>query len=205
MRLGVFGGSFDPPHKGHLQLAAAALDQAQLDRVLLVPAARQPLKPEGPRASDSDRVEMLQLAIAEVPDPSQWEVSTLEIDRGGVSYTVETLAELQRCHPGAALFFLMGADSLAELPHWYEPRRILELATPLVVERPGHPAPDVGVLDSLVSASRRAEIGRCRVRMPAVDISSSQIRARIAEGGEWQSLVPRQVAHYIEAHGLYCT
>ena len=135
MRIGVFGGSFDPVHLGHLLLAECCWRQAALDRVLFVPAAQQPHKPQAPRGGDADRVAMLRLAIAGRPE---FDVSTIEIDRGGVSYTVDTLRALRAAEPDAELFFLMGADSLADLPQWREPAAICELATPLVVRRAGH-------------------------------------------------------------------
>ena len=136
MRLGVFGGSFDPVHTGHLVLADSCAEQAALDAVWFVPTAKQPLKPTGPQASDDDRLAMLRLALATRP---RFEVSDLEIKRGGVSYTVDTLATIAADSLGAELFFLMGADSLADLPQWHRPTKICELATLLVVRPRGSP------------------------------------------------------------------
>lgn len=199
-RIGIFGGSFDPVHRGHLLLAECCWRQAGLDRVVFIPTAQQPLKPRGPVEGEIDRLAMLRLAIAERPE---FDVSTIEIDRGGVSYTVETLHALQQTQPGAELFFLMGADSLADFPTWREPATICELATPLVVRRAGSPLPAFEALAPLVSAERLAAIRAQEVEMPATPISSSAIRRLIAERGEWQALVPERVAEYIDDRGLY--
>lgn len=200
MRLGVFGGSFDPVHFGHLLLAECCWRQAALDRVAFVPASRQPHKPRAPRATDAERVAMLELATRERPE---FEVSTIEIDRGGVSYTIDTLRELRNREPAAELFFLMGADSLADLPHWREPAEICRLATPLVVHRAGRADPNFDALAGLVSPARLAEISGLQVDMPATPIASSEIQRLIAAGGQWQPLVPPVVADYIVAQRLY--
>lgn len=186
MRLGLFGGSFDPVHNGHLSLANCCADQAGLDAVWFVPAAVQPFKPHGPVASDADRVAMLRLATAERDD---FVVSTTETDRGGFSYTVDTLRQIHAERPEAKLFFLMGADSLNDLPKWREPEEILRLATPMVVQRPGE------TLDS--------EIEHVRVEMTPVDISSSAIRERLSHGEPIDELVPDAVAQYIRQSRLY--
>jgi nicotinate-nucleotide adenylyltransferase len=200
MRIGVFGGSFDPVHWGHLRLADCCWRQAGLELVEFVPAASQPLKPEGPMAAAGDRLAMVEAAIRERPE---FAASSVEVDRGGVSYTVDTLSELQAQRPGAELFFLMGADSLADFPHWREPAAICRLATPLVVRRAGSPPPDFAALAPFVSAVRLAEIHSAQVEMPDTPISSSAIRRLVAAGGQWRSLVPPAVADYIDAHRLY--
>ncbi|MBL9164841.1 MAG: nicotinate (nicotinamide) nucleotide adenylyltransferase [Planctomycetaceae bacterium] len=200
MRIGLFGGSFDPVHRGHLLLAECCWRQARLDRVEFVPTAQQPLKPRGPVAGEADRVAMLRLAIAE---RREFALSLLEVERGGVSYTVDTLRQFRSERPDAELFFLMGADSLADFPTWREPAVICDLATPLVVRRAGSPPPDFNALAPLVTAERLAEIRALEVEMPATPISSSSIRRLIAEHGEWQTLVPETVAAYISERGLY--
>ena len=200
MRIGLFGGSFDPVHRGHLLLAECCWRQARLDRVEFLPTAQQPLKPRGPVASEADRAAMLGLAIADRPE---FALSLIEIERGGVSYTVDTLRQLRDERPDAELFFLMGADSLADFPTWREPAAICELATPLVVRRAGTPPPDFDALAAFVSTERLAAIRAHEVEMPATPISSSNIRRLIAERGAWQSLVPENVAAYIEERGLY--
>jgi nicotinate-nucleotide adenylyltransferase len=198
--MGVFGGTFDPVHWGHLRLAECCTQQASLEQVAFVPAAQQPHKPHAPRASDADRVAMLELAIAA---HSTWRVSTIELERGGRSYTVDTLRELSARAPDAELFVLMGADSLVDLPRWREAAEICRLATPLVVRRPESPEPDFSALAGLVSPGRLAEISRYRIAMPATPISSSELQRLIRTGGEWQALTPPAVADYIVKRGLY--
>lgn len=199
-RLGLFGGSFDPVHNGHLALARCALEQATLDRVWLIPAAVQPHKPRGPVAPDADRLAMLRLAVAGEP---RLEASTLELDRGGMSYTIDTLRAARAAAPGAALLLLMGADTLHDLPQWREPGAVLALATPLVTARPGEPEPNFTALAGLVPPDRLAEVRRLTLRVPPHDISSSEVRRRVAEGRTLEGLVPDAVAHYIAERGLY--
>lgn len=200
MRIGVFGGSFDPIHRGHLLLADCCWRQAELDRVIFVPNASQPLKPRGPVASETARLEMVRRAIAGQPE---FTISTVEVERGGMSYTIDTLRELQRQCPGDELFLLMGADALGDFPRWREPRAICELATPLVVQRAGSPPPDFASLATIVSATRLDAIKQLKIEMPATPISSSDVRGLIASGGEWHSLVAPSVAAYIEERRLY--
>lgn len=196
MRLGIFGGSFDPVHNGHLALARACQTQAGLDEVWFMPTAVQPLKQHGPHATDTQRLEMLQLAINSEPG---LRISKLEIDRGGVSYTIDTLRQLDEQLPDAVLFFLMGADAVHDAPHWREPRTIFALATPLVVHRAGEPEPDLVALRTLCAPNKQPHL----VEMPSVDISSTEIRRRAAAGAPLDGLVPPAVATYIAAHRLY--
>jgi nicotinate-nucleotide adenylyltransferase len=202
MRLGIFGGSFDPVHLGHLKLADCCRTQAELDQIWFVPAAQQPLKPQGPQASDAQRLEMLQLACQE---EAALVISEIEIRRGGVSYSVDTLRTIHRLHPKAELFFLMGADALVDLPSWHKPAEFCRLATPLVVSREGSAAPNLKALEELLAPERIAQMRANQVAMPPVPISSSQIRELILAGGEWRHLVPPQVADYIDQQGLYQT
>lgn len=196
MRLGIFGGSFDPVHNGHLALARAGQKQAALDEVWFMPTAVQPLKHKGPHASDAQRIEMLQLAIAE---EGAWRVCTLEIDRGGRSYTVDTMRQLHEELPEAKLFFLIGSDALRDVARWKEPREIFRLATPLVVHRAGELAPILETLASLCQKSTQPQV----IDMPALDISSTEIRRRVAMGETIGELVPTVVADYIQRNGLY--
>jgi len=198
-RLGVFGGSFDPIHRGHLALAECCCEAVGLDRVLFVPTAKQPLKPSGPVAANGARLAMLELAIADTP---QFEISTLELDRGGVSYMVDTLRELRQSKPHAEFYLMMGADSLSELPRWRGPREICELSTLVVVNRPGEPVPDFTAVEALFAD----EDSRPRyqvVTMPPQPISSTAIRQQIVEDGNWQPLVPERVAEHIQERGIY--
>ncbi len=202
MRIGLFGGSFDPVHRAHLVLAECCRSQAELDQVWFLPTAHQPFKPGGPFASNADRLAMLKLALA---DQAGCEIRTDEIDRGGMSYTVDTLTHLTESNPDTEWFLLMGADSLADFPFWRRPADICRLATPLVVNRAGEPAPNFGHLSEIVSPSRLAQIESLEVKMPPMAISSTSIREAIALGKEWQSQVPHAVAEYIDEHGLYQT
>ena len=200
MRLGIFGGSFDPVHNGHLLLAECCVEQRGLDALWLVPTCRQPFKPRGPVASDGDRLAMLRAAIA---DRERLDISTIELDRGGTSYTVDTLQLIASGKPEADLFLAMGADTLADLPHWKDPQRVCELATPMAVARAGFGATDFSALASVVDPIRLAEVGAAAVTMPATDVSSSAIREAIAKGQPWREQVPAAVAGVIDERGLY--
>lgn len=181
-RVGVFGGTFDPVHVGHLAIANAALDELALDRVIFVPAKRSPLKDRAPTATEADRLAMLRAALAGEP---RFAVSTAELERTGPSYTVDTLDALRR---EGDLYLIVGSDAYADFPRWRDPERIRALATVVVAARPGAPnAPrDVKVLDS-----------------PLMDISSRELRARAARGRSLRYLVPEGALRYIEEHRLY--
>jgi len=199
-RLGIFGGSFDPVHLGHLLLAESCCDQAELDEVWFVPNAYQPFKPSGPQTDNTHRLAMLRLACA---NHTAFKISTIELDRGGISYSFDTLEGIQAKQPEAELFFLMGADSLADFPTWHRPDAICQLATPLVVHRAQTPAPNYEALRPLLSQERFDQIRQHKIEMPLTSISSSQIRALIDSGGAWQTFVPARVADYIEQHQIY--
>ncbi|MEK7284395.1 MAG: nicotinate-nucleotide adenylyltransferase [Chloroflexota bacterium] len=183
-RVGVFGGSFDPVHVGHLAIAQAALDTVPLDRVVFVPARRSPLRDEGPIASEADRLAMLQAATK---DEARFAVSRAELDRPSPSYTVDTLEALAS---EGRLYLILGSDAVAELDRWRDVRRILELATLLVAARPGAPELPTGRPVDLLDA-------------PCLDISSRELRARAARGRSLRYLVPDAVWRYIERSGLY--
>lgn len=200
MRLGIFGGSFNPVHYGHLLLAETCREQARLDEVWFVPNAISPLKQDQPPAADKHRIEMLKLAIG---GNESFHVSTLEIDRGGISYTVDTLAQIASEQPAAELYFLMGADSLVDLPKWREPRRICELALPLVVRRQGSPEAQYQALAALLSTERMELVRRMTVDMPIIELSASDLRRRAAAGLSLRFRTPRAVERYIETHALY--
>jgi len=200
MRLGIFGGSFNPVHYGHLLLAESCREACALDEVWLVPAAVPPHKQGVDLAPGKARLEMLELALA---GNEQLRPSAIELDRGGVSYTVETLARIAEEKPGASLFLLMGADSLEDLPTWREPERICTLATPVVVRRAGSSEPDFSALAPLVSVERLAEIRRWQVEMPLVELSSTDLRRRAGAGLSLRYRTPRAVEKYIETHRLY--
>lgn len=199
VRLGVFGGSFDPVHNGHLGLARLCLEHAQLDAVWFVPAACQPHKPSGPVASDADRIEMLRLATADEP---RFRVSAVEIDRGGVSYTVDTLRTIAAERPDDELFFLMGADTLRDFHLWHAPDEVLRLATPVVVHRAGEPEPDWESFARFAGDECCSVARRLAIEATPSDVSSREIRALVARGGT-SSDVPAAVRDFIIDRRLY--
>jgi nicotinate-nucleotide adenylyltransferase len=200
MRVGVFGGTFDPVHYGHLLLAETCREQCRLDHVLFLPAAIPPHKQRWQLTPAQGRLEMLALAIA---GHDAFAICEMEIQRGGVTYTVDTLTDLRAQRPPDDLFFLMGADSLRDLPTWRNAPRICELAVPVVVRRRDTPEPDFGTLAGLVSELRLQEIRRHQVQMPLVEFSSTAIRQAVAAGRTIRYQTPRAVEKYIETHGLY--
>jgi nicotinate-nucleotide adenylyltransferase len=195
MRLGLFGGTFDPIHLGHLILAEQCREACGLDRVWLIVAGSPPHKPGG-RTAVGHRLEMARIAVAGHPG---FAVSDVEATRPGPHYSVETLESIRRDHPGDELFFLIGADSLADLPSWREPARIAQLATIVVVNRPGLEEVDPARLPDFGPGSRPL----VWVSIPPVGIASSDLRRRLAEGRSIRYMVPRGVEAYIDAHGLY--
>jgi nicotinate-nucleotide adenylyltransferase len=195
MRLGLYGGTFDPIHLAHLILAEQCREACRLDRVWLIPAGSPPHKPGG-RTAVSHRLEMVKVAIAGHP---AFEASDIEARRPGPHYSVETLEAIRRDRPDDELFFLIGADSLADLPTWREPDRIARLATIVVVNRPGIAEADPSRLPNLGAGSRPMQW----VPIPPVGIASSDLRRRLAEGRSIRYMVPRGVEAYIGAHGLY--
>jgi nicotinate-nucleotide adenylyltransferase len=200
MRIGLFGGTFDPVHYGHLLLAECCREQCRLDQVWFLPAAVPPHKQHGERTPAEHRIAMLELAIG---GHEPFVVDRLEIDRGGVSYTVDTLLALEQQHPAAEWFFLLGGDSLADLPGWREPARICELATLVAVARPGAPPLDFSPLAAILSVERIEHMRRHVVRMPLIDLSSRDLRQRVSQGQSIRFRTPRAVEKYIETHGLY--
>jgi nicotinate-nucleotide adenylyltransferase len=204
MRIGVFGGSFDPVHLGHLVAAECCREQARLDRVLFVPAAIPPHKRERQLAAARHRVEMLSLATG---GHEAFAVSSDEIDRGGVSYTVDTLSRLAASHPGDELCLLLGPDAALGLPTWREPGRILDLARVIVMERES--LDDIGApacraaLAPLFGAERLERLIDTRVRLPAIGIRASDLRAAVAAGRSIRYRTPRAVEQYIATHALY--
>lgn len=199
-RIGIFGGSFNPVHLGHLVVAQDALEHMGLNRIIFLPAAQPPHKTAQPLAPASDRLEMLRLAVADDP---RFEVSNDEIDRGGVSYTVDTLRRFHERYPTSALYFLVGGDTLRELHTWREIETVLQLAEIVTVGRPGVP------LDSLNEKTLRlpdpwpARLAANVVTGHRLEISATDIRGRCVRGRSIRYLVPPAVERYIAAHHLY--
>jgi nicotinate-nucleotide adenylyltransferase len=204
MRIGIFGGSFDPVHVGHLIAAECAREQAGLDRVVFVPAATPPHKPGRILADGRQRLEMLALAIG---GHDAFAVSPVELDRGGTSYTVDTLTALTAAHPDDRLVLLLGPDAVAGLPTWREPKQIAALAEIVPVERESlddlaTTVAHGGLADLLGPEATAALLAR-RVRMPAVGIRATDLRAAVAAGRSIRYRTPRGVERFIATHGLY--
>jgi len=195
MKLGLLGGTFDPVHMGHLILAENCLHACQLDALWFLPTGIPPHKDASQLTPGADRVAMLQLAVAGHP---QFSVHTIECDRAGVAYTVDTLEQVHREHPQAELAFLIGGDSLCDLPNWRSPQRIAELAQLVAVNRGGNQRPPIpeNLAEPVVSRIQQVSI-------PGIEISATEIRQRVRSGMSIRYLVPRAVEIYIEQHGLY--
>ncbi len=200
MRVGVFGGTFDPVHQGHLILAEQCREQGNLDEVWFVPAPRPPQKEPLSITRFDQRVEMLALALAGNP---AFRINEVEKDRPGLSYTVDTLAELRRHHPTAELHLLIGGDTLADLPNWREPKRLLQLAGLLVMARPGTPLLTAEELRARLGLPGSAPLSLEVARAPLIDISSRDLRQRVAEGRSIRYVVPRAVECYVHDRRLY--
>jgi nicotinate-nucleotide adenylyltransferase len=189
MKLGLFGGSFDPVHLGHLLVAQAAIEELGLDKLFFIPAAQSPFKPDSRPAPASARLQLLRLALA---GRTNCGIDGQEIRRGGVSYTVDTLRDYAKKFPGAELFYLIGADHAARLNEWREPNELAKLAEFVVIPRPGEPAADFP-----------APFHGRRLKGFPLGISSLEIRARLKAGWPIELLVPPTVAEAIRGGGLY--
>lgn len=200
MRVGIFGGTFDPVHLGHLILAEQARDQGPLDQVWFVPAPRPPQKGENGITRFEQRVEMLQLAVAGQP---AFVVNELEKERTGPSYTVDTLAELRRRHPEHQFVLLIGGDSLADLPTWRDPLGIVAHAGLMVMARPGTPLLDAAELRRRLRLPADTPLELHLLQTPQIDIASRDLRQRVAAGRSIRYLVPRAVEVYVSDRKLY--
>lgn len=209
-RVGVFGGAFDPPHIGHLAVARAAAEGASLDRVLWVPAAVPPHKRGRALAPAQARRRMVEAAIRDDP---RFELCDLELRRGGVSYTVDTLRALRAAHPDWRLFLIVGADVLAEFSSWKSPAAVLEAAELVAVARNGVGVARNGATPgaratlaagaTLAARSAKLKLRPRVVPMPPVEVSSSEVRKRVAERKSHSAMLPSQVTYIIEREGLY--
>ncbi|KEO85164.1 nicotinate-nucleotide adenylyltransferase [Tumebacillus flagellatus] len=198
MRLGIFGGTFDPIHIGHLVVAQVALEEAGLDRVLFVPAGVNPLKVGRTVTDGSHRLKMVELAIADSP---QFGVTSWELDRPGPSFTVDTVEHIREQHPDDELFLIIGADNLRLLPKWKSVERILEQATLLALNRPGE---DLKTSCQMVLALYPHINESVRiVDMPGLDISSTWLRDRLCHNLSVKHLLPAEVIRYSEENKLY--
>ena len=197
-RIGVLGGTFDPVHRGHVEIARRAMEEAALERVIFIPAAQPRLKSGEPSASPQQRLEMLRLAVEGVPG---FEVSDVELRRSGPTLTVETLGELREGQEdGRELFFILGLDALARFDQWVEPGRVVGLARLLAVSRPGYADFDWPGF----YARNPYAVGRVDcIDSTAIDISASELRQRLASGASVSGLLPKAVERYIRQRGLY--
>jgi nicotinate-nucleotide adenylyltransferase len=209
-KLAIFGGTFDPVHLAHLRAALEAAEELNLDKVLFMPCA-QPPHDKGVSAPAKDRLAMLRLAVADNP---RFEVSALEADKGGRSFTVDTLVELHRLHPQACIYFLIGADAFFHLHTWQEPMRLFELADFVVMARPKSPERELlrymqGKLDRRFTQTEDGWVrlpnghGARRVPTTLLSISSTGIRQRAAKGLSLAYLVCPAVEDYIKSMRLY--
>lgn len=194
MRIGVLGGSFDPVHSGHVGVARAVADALGLERVLLMPAAQAPLRDVGVRASGVHRAEMVRRAIEEAGD-ARLELCGLELERGGTSFTAETLRDLRRRRPGDDVVWIVGDDQFARLGSWREPEELARLAEWAVYARPGEVAAPEAVIAGLrwTRVEAKAEWA----------VSSSEVRARLGRGESVAGLLSDKVIEYIRETGLY--
>lgn len=188
-RIGLYGGSFNPVHVGHLLVAQSAQEELQLDRIFFVPTARSPFKPDHEPAPDACRLRWLRLAMA---GRSEWELDLQEIERGGVSYTIDTVRDYRRRFPEASLFYLIGADHLAQLPKWRDADKLAQLAHFVVIPRPGQ----------MEVVLPKPFQGKTLKGFP-ISLSSSEVRARVKIGLPIDLITPSGVAADIRNNGLY--
>ena len=198
MRVALFGGTFDPPHRGHLAIARAAADAFHLDRVLFAPAGRQPLKAKNGASAFADRVAMVELACAA---DARFAVSLIDAPRadGAPNYTVDALAILRAGSPTARLFNLVGADSFLHMRQWREPERLLELAEWIVVSRPGFPLASIEEMGWTQEQRARVHL----LEGVHEDVAATSLRERLEAGASCIDVLPEAVAAYIQKHRLY--
>ncbi len=198
MNIGVLGGTFDPIHNGHIVVAEETRARLELAEILFVPAGQPWLKEGSPILAAEHRVQMVRLAIADEPC---FKLSTVEIDRAGPSYTVDTITELQaRLGAGDELFFILGWDNLAQLPQWRQAPRLIKMCRLVAVPRPGYSLPDLNSLETVIPGLSQS---LTVLDKPEVDINATEIRNRVARGLSIRQLVPERVDEYIRQHQLY--
>ncbi len=199
MNVGILGGTFDPIHLGHLIIAQEARLKLRLNEILFIPAGQPWLKVNKPITPANHRVEMVRLAITDNP---HFKLSNVEIERAGFSYSVDTVSILrQQLGNGTKLFFILGYDSLAELPSWKEPHRLIEMCQLVAIPRLGCVQPNLESLEATIPGITKSTI---LLDTPLIDIRSSEIRRHVIEGLSIRYLVPDNVERYIMEEGLYC-
>ena len=185
-KIGLVGGTFNPPHYGHLLIASEVKEALDLDEMHFLPAAQSPFKEKNSRVTDAHRLDMLTLALQELPDSS---IETIELERGGVSYTFDTVKALVDSNQDTHYFFLIGADQVEKLGDWYKIDELVELVTILAVPRPGY--------------SLQTDYPVQFVTIPQLDVSSTELRRRLQQGISTRFLMPQTVAAYCDKEGLY--
>ena len=201
MKICLFGGSFDPPHQGHRAMARAALEEGGQEKVVVIPAARSPLKEKGHSAGPEDRLAMARLAFG---DMEGVEVSDEEIRRGGTSWTVDTLRAWRAASPpGTEISWLLGSDSLPHLPRWKEAEELFRLCRFLVVPRPGFPREILESLRGELAPEHLEALERGFLDVPPVAVSSTEVRRRLAEGLPLEGMIPPALERWIRERGLY--
>ncbi len=197
VRLGVFGGTFDPVHYAHLLLAETCREELGLTELRFVPAGNPPHKPDAAITDGHTRADMLQLAVSGYPE---FVVDRRELRRSGPSFTVDTLAEFSAEFPEAELYFILGADSLRDIPSWREPDRIAQLATIVAVNRPGLPLPTNQQVGEWVGRlADRVQV----LQIPGTDLSATDLRQRVRDGKGLRFMTPKAVEAFIQQHAVY--
>jgi nicotinate-nucleotide adenylyltransferase len=197
MKIGVLGGTFDPIHLGHLKVAEEVSASLTLDEIIFMPAGQPWLKADNLISPAEHRLEMIRLALA---SRDNFKLSTMEIERPGPTYTVDTMAELGRQLGSEELFFILGWDNLTQLPQWHEPSRLIELCHLVAVPRVDFPPPDLASLDAAIPGLSKRVI---LLNAPRIDVNASEIRRMVGEGLSIRNLVPEVVERYIKEHKLY--
>jgi nicotinate-nucleotide adenylyltransferase len=197
MKIGVLGGTFDPIHLGHLKVAEEVSASLTLDEIIFMPAGQPWLKADNLISPAEHRLEMIRLALA---GRDNFKLSTMEIERPGPTYTVDTMAELGRQLGSDELFFILGWDNLTQLPQWHEPSRLIELCRLVAVPRVDFPPPDLASLDGAIPGLSERVI---LLNAPRIDVNASEIRRMVGEGLSIRNLVPEVVERYIKEHKLY--
>jgi nicotinate-nucleotide adenylyltransferase len=199
-RIALFGGTFDPIHLGHTGVAAAAAEQIGAEKIIFIPARISPLKGFFPFAGDEERLHMIRLAIAGYP---AFTISACELQRPAPSYTLDTVRQFQRDYgPETAIHWLLGADSIADLVHWHKVRELIDECYLTVMQRPGY-TPDLDRFEALWGRPRVDKLKENAISTPLIDISSTEVRKRLAVGGDVSGMLHPDVIRYIRQHNLY--
>jgi nicotinate-nucleotide adenylyltransferase len=197
MKIGVLGGTFDPVHVGHLGVAEEVTASLDLSEVIFMPAGQPWLKGDNRISPAEHRLEMVRLAIAGKP---YFRLSTMEVERPGPTYTVDTMAEIKRQLGSAELFFILGWDNLSQLPQWHQPSQLIKLCRLVAVPRVDFQEPDLKSLEAVIPGLERSVI---LLEQPRIDVNASEIRRMVAQGLSIHNLVPEAVEKYIKKHKLY--